>query len=46
MKWALEYQIIDKEGNNQSKCKRRDREIKTIENDRYGKGTRKDEYKD
>jgi len=45
MKWGLDYQIIGKEGNNQSKCKGRDREIKTIENDRYGKGTKKDEYK-
>lgn len=26
--------------------KKRDREIKTMENDRYGKGTKKVEYKD
>lgn len=34
------------EGNNQSTCKGRDREIKITENNRYGKGTKKDEHKD
>lgn len=46
MKLALEYQITVMEGNNQSKCKKKETEIKTIENDRYGKGTKKVEYKD